>query len=84
VAFKDAPPKPPTADALGRAVRFSQCIRKHGVPDWPDPHPDGTYPLNQRLRQAGKGGILPGLEACRSLNPDAGIQISPSSPPAPK
>jgi hypothetical protein len=78
-AIKDAPPKPPTPAQLRRAVLFSQCIRQHGVPDWPDPHPDGTYPLNQPLQRAGKGGVLAALEPCRHLNPGAGIQLSPSS-----
>jgi hypothetical protein len=75
-ALKEAPPLPPTAAELHRAVLFSQCIRKHGVPDWPDPHPDGTYPLDQRLQRLGKGGILSALAPCRHLNPDAGIAIS--------
>jgi hypothetical protein len=83
VAIKDAPPKPPTAAELRQAVRFSQCIRKHGAPDWPDPQPDGTYPLDARLRQAGKAGIVSGLEACRSFNPSGGIRLSASSQPAP-
>jgi hypothetical protein len=83
LALKDAPPKPPTTEELRRAVRFSECIRKHGVPDWPDPNPDGTYPLDARLRGAGKGGIVAGLEACRRLNPSGGIRLSPG-PAAPQ
>jgi hypothetical protein len=83
-AVKEAPPKPPTAAELRQAVRFSQCVRRHGVPDWPDPHPDGTYPLNQRLRQAGKGDLLTALEPCRHLNPGGGVKVSSSSPPAAK
>jgi hypothetical protein len=72
-------PDPPTPAELRRAVQFSRCMRQHGVPDWPDPHPDGTYPLNQRLQQAGKAGIGSALEACRHLNPDAGIAVSASA-----
>jgi hypothetical protein len=82
MALKDAPPKPPTAAELRQLVRFSQCVRKHGMPDWPDPNPDGTFPLSQRLRDLGKGAIFAALEPCRRLNPGGGIQISRPSPGA--
>ena len=48
--------RPPTAAELHQMVLFSQCMRAHGLPDWPDPHADGTFPLNQRLQQLGKRG----------------------------
>ena len=79
VALKDAPPKPPTAAELRQLVRFSRCVRTHGLPDWPDPHSDGTFPLNERLQRAGKGAIFAALEPCRRLNPGGGIQLSRSS-----
>jgi hypothetical protein len=75
-ALKDAPPPPPTAADLHQAVLFSRCVRQHGVPDWPDPHPDGTFPLDQRLRNAGKGAILAALEPCRRFAPNGRIQVS--------
>ncbi|MES9535930.1 hypothetical protein [Actinomadura sp. NPDC000600] len=25
--------------------RFAQCLREHGIPEWPDPKADGTFPL---------------------------------------
>ena len=31
------PPKPPTTAELRQLVRFSRCVRTHGLPDWPDP-----------------------------------------------
>ncbi len=31
----------PDPQALARARRFSQCMRDHGVPDFPDPDPNG-------------------------------------------
>ena len=83
MALKEAPPKPPTAAELRRAVRFSQCMRERGVPDWPDPHPDGTYPLDARLRRAGKGGIFGparGVPAPRSRRRDPGQPVLASCP----
>jgi hypothetical protein len=76
VALKDAPPLPPTPAELHRAVLFSQCVRRHGIPDWPDPRADGTYPLDARLRRAGKGDLLSLLAPCRQLSPAGGITIS--------
>jgi hypothetical protein len=43
-----APGSAPTPDlAQGRA--FAQCMRANGVPEWPDPGPDGSYALPERL-----------------------------------
>jgi hypothetical protein len=75
---------PPTADELHRMVLFSRCMRQHGIPDWPDPRADGTYPLNQRLMQVGKRGILTQLVACRNIDPGRGIAVSSSSLPKTK
>jgi hypothetical protein len=36
----------PVSDAdLARLVRFAQCMRDNGIPEWPDPKPDGSFPL---------------------------------------
>ena len=73
---------PPTAAELHRMVLFSRCMRQHGIPDWPDPRADGTYPLNLRLAQAGKRAIISQLVACRGIDP--GGRIRATSPAAPK
>jgi hypothetical protein len=80
MAIKEAPPKPPTAAELRQAVLFSQCMRQHGVADWPDPRPDGTYPLNPRLRRAAKGQLFGSLSTCRHFNPEGRILVSRSAP----
>jgi hypothetical protein len=33
--------RPPDPNALARARRFAQCMRDHGVTDFPDPDPNG-------------------------------------------
>lgn len=35
-------PGPGDVEAL---KRFAQCIRDNGIPDWPDPKADGSFPL---------------------------------------
>ena len=35
-------PGPEDVEAL---KAFAACIRANGIPEWPDPKPDGTFPL---------------------------------------
>jgi hypothetical protein len=67
----------PTADAARyqQQVKFSQCMRTHGVSGFPDPSPSG----NLTLRAGGAGGLQPNSpsfqsaqQACRSLLPNKG------------
>ena len=37
--------EPPSAETLNHMRQFAGCMRAHGVPDWPDPKADGTFPL---------------------------------------
>jgi hypothetical protein len=48
-------------------VAFAHCMRAHGVPDWPDPLPDGGFP------RTGGGGDSPqagsAMHTCQRLLP---------------
>jgi hypothetical protein len=35
----------PSAAVIQKLQRFAQCIREHGIPNWPDPKSDGSFPL---------------------------------------
>ena len=61
----------PPAD-IPALLRFARCMREHGVPDWPDPKADGTFPLvGSPLEREGKSPrILEGARACARFNPD--------------
>jgi hypothetical protein len=37
---------PPTTADLRQMRLFAQCVRQHGVADFPDPRSDGTFPLS--------------------------------------
>lgn len=69
----------PDAATLQKMTRFSACMRAHGLPDWPDPHTDGTFPLPPDITSRGKSGILTQLNACRHLW-DGGIGIATAPP----
>jgi hypothetical protein len=77
-ALQDQFARPPAPADLHGLVLFAQCMRREGAQDWPDPRPDGTFPLNRRL-MGGKRVFLTQLKACRHLNPTGGIAVSPSS-----
>jgi hypothetical protein len=35
-------------------LRYAQCMREHGYPDWPDPQADGSFSLPPALENEGK------------------------------
>jgi hypothetical protein len=58
---------PLTADDVRKLIRFSQCVREHGIPDWPDPGPDGVFPLaGTSLGTEGKSPrMIAAMQACK-------------------
>jgi hypothetical protein len=53
-------------------LRFARCMREHGMPDWPDPKADGTFPLSGTsiVREGKSPRFLRAARACKQLNPD--------------
>lgn len=37
--------KPPSATTLAQMRQYAQCMRQHGMSDFPDPKADGTFPI---------------------------------------
>jgi hypothetical protein len=60
----------PSAAQMAALVRFARCMRSHGVADWPDPHPDGTFVPDARITRSLKSAFRPQLTACERFNPD--------------
>lgn len=69
--------KPPTAQELQGMLQYAQCMRANGIPEWPDPLPDGTFPLPTPLRQEGKSQrVLDGMHTCdHFLGDETGIKV---------
>lgn len=64
---------PPVSQSRFQAlVRLAECLRKNGVPNWPDPDPDGSYPLPPSLQTKTPAFARAG-QACKSLWPSGGI-----------
>jgi len=63
-----------SAPDIAMETRFAQCMRTHGLSDFPDPNPDGSHPLPLPA----KGGPLfdrfqAASVACRAFNPSGGL-----------
>jgi hypothetical protein len=71
--FPSASPSAPVPQAqFQQLVRLAECIRQHGVPNWPDPDPDGSFPLPPALqtKTAADGAAM---RACQRYVPSGGI-----------
>jgi hypothetical protein len=67
----------PSAEDMQHLRQFAQCMRQHGMPDWPDPKPDGTFPIvGTSLANEGKSQrFLDATQACKQYW-DHGINAS--------
>lgn len=55
-------PSPPTAAQLAQLTRFAQCIRQHGVPDFPDPDPQNGHFHGYAAVVQAAGSPAPGVD----------------------
>jgi hypothetical protein len=59
------------------ALRFAQCIREHGVKDFPDPTPNGPLVDTDRIPSAaepgGMGSLRAAMQKCRDAAAAAGV-----------
>jgi hypothetical protein len=74
VFFSQLPPQPASSPPVPQQLfqellSFARCMRSHGVPDWPDPSPNGIFFLDSRLIAAGKLGASRQVRVCEQANP---------------
>ncbi len=61
----DPGPGPQDVPALRR---FAECMRQNGVPEWPDPNADGSFPAGSVLDTEGKSPrVIAGFRACEGI-----------------
>jgi hypothetical protein len=72
-------PKPATAADMTKLRKFAQCMRQHGIPDWPDPQNDGSFILPARISQGGKAVSRGPTQACRQYLPAQGLTFRQAS-----
>jgi hypothetical protein len=67
---------------LAKAEAYSQCMRSHGVPNWPDPvpTPSGGYGFRTIGINPHSAAFLSAGQACNALYPEefTGPQLSPA------
>ena len=71
-------PKQPSTAEMGKLRQFAQCMRQHGLSDWPDPQPDGSFALPSRISQGGKAVSKTQMDACRQYLPSGGFSTTDS------
>jgi hypothetical protein len=61
--------EPPSAADLAKLREFAQCIREHGIPEWPDPKADGSFPVvGTPLEHEGRSErFMTALDACKNI-----------------
>jgi hypothetical protein len=59
----------PTAAEMAGLRKFAACMRSQGLRAFPDPDPDGDFPLPQSMVSLGKAGMRAQLEACKKERP---------------
>jgi hypothetical protein len=68
------------AQQLVSLRHYSECVRQHGLADWPDPGPRGTFELPTRLTGPGSSALLrPADLACKDLLKGAHVSIASGS-----
>ena len=70
--FPSSNASPPVPQAQFQQLgRLAECIRQHGVPNWPDPDPDGSFPLPPSINPKDAAGQAAGI-ACKRYLPSSG------------
>lgn len=70
--FPSGNASPPVPQArFQQLVRLAECLRQHGVPDWPDPDPDGSFGLPPSLQHKSPTWVQ-ATRACARLMPSNG------------
>ncbi len=67
---------PPSAQTLAHYLTVAQCMRRHGVPDFPDPRT--TVPSNPRAALSGGSGVISDIEGVILVFPGTIDQQSPT------
>ena len=70
----------PTTAEIQMEIKFAQCMRSHGLSDWPDPDATGAYPLPPDLITEKSGPVWDRIkaawDACKAFNPSGSISVS--------
>ncbi|MEE6257832.1 hypothetical protein [Plantactinospora sonchi] len=64
-------PAPLTPEQLAQRREYARCMRDNGMPDWPDPGPDGSWPaggaLGRELTEQEQAANMRALQICEPV-----------------
>ena len=66
-----------SAQNIAQGLKYAQCMREHGEPDWPDPSSDGAFILPAGISPQSSA-VQAAQQACQSVQP-RGLNISRKS-----
>jgi hypothetical protein len=67
----------PSAEDLRLGRQFAACMRQNGLPEWPDPNADGTFPSVPSIEAQGKSPtFIAAFDSCARFHPSGRIFIS--------
>jgi hypothetical protein len=70
----------PTAADIRDSHKLAQCMRAHGEPNFPDPNPDGTFPITPELEAQGKSPtMMAAMQACAQYMHSGHLYFVPSN-----
>jgi hypothetical protein len=67
---------PVTPGMLHQEHLFAACVRRHGLTGWPDPRPDGGFPLQGTpyATEGKTGPVVAAFAACRQYSSFGGVK----------
>lgn len=63
-------PAPLTPEQIAQRQEYARCMRSNGVPDWPDPGPDGSWPeggMGREQTEQEEAANLRALQICEPV-----------------
>jgi hypothetical protein len=71
-----------SAQNIAQGIKYAQCMRKHGEPNWPDPSSDGAFNITASMGiNLQSSAVQAAEQACQSVQP-RGLNISEVEPAA--
>lgn len=69
--------QPMSAADIAQSRKWSECIRNHGFPQWPDPDNEGIIDPPAGVQLEGNQQLREAYTACGSVEPTGGPRLKP-------
>jgi hypothetical protein len=69
-----------TGEDMAKLRQFADCVRKNGVPDWPDPDDSGKFQPPARINPDQDPAFRAAYRTCEQYVPSGGIDVGGTKP----